>query len=137
MNAKRGIEITSDELLYDRQARTTRVQGNAVMVDRKNEVVIKGGVIEDWEAEGETLIQIGVRILKNDLVCRSEFARYRRDEDRWSCPACPTSAGRGTSTRRPRSTSIWKTTGSGWRGTSAGRSWRNRRKRRGEDGASP
>ncbi len=81
VHGKRGIEITSDELLYNRRDLITRVQGNAVMVDRENEVVIKGGLIEDWEQQGETLIQIGVRILKTDLVCRSEFARYRREED--------------------------------------------------------
>jgi lipopolysaccharide export system protein LptA len=80
-NRERGIEITSDELLYDRKRKTTRMQGNAMMVDRKNEMVIKGGLIEDWEERQETLIQIGVRILKTDLVCRAEFARYLREPE--------------------------------------------------------
>ncbi len=81
VHGERGIELTSDELLYNRRDKVARVQGNAVMVDRKNQVVIKGGIIEDFEQKGETLIQIGVRILKTDLVCRSEFARYRREEE--------------------------------------------------------
>jgi len=46
----------------------------------KNEMVVKGGFIEDHDTEQITLIQIGVRIFKKDIVCRAEFARYLRDK---------------------------------------------------------
>ena len=50
------------------------------MADVKNEMVVKGGFIEDHDTEKLTIAQIGVRILKKDLVCRAEFAKYWRDK---------------------------------------------------------
>ena len=34
-------------------------------------------------------VQIGVRILKTDLVCRSEYARYLREQDRLELSGMP------------------------------------------------
>jgi lipopolysaccharide export system protein LptA len=81
VNTKRGIELRADELFYDNKEKITRVKGNAVMYDFDNEMVLKAGFIEDRDGEKLTIMQIQVRILKKDLVCRSEFARYRREED--------------------------------------------------------
>ncbi len=78
VNTKRGMEVTSDSLFYDRDQKIARITGNAVMQDFKNEMVVKGGFIEDRDSEQITIIQIGVRILKKDLVCRAEFARFNR-----------------------------------------------------------
>ena len=78
-DAKRGIDLTAGDLWYDRKAKIARVRGNAEMADLKNEIVVKGGYLEDRDAEGLTIIQIGVRIFRKDMVCRSEFAKYWRD----------------------------------------------------------
>jgi lipopolysaccharide export system protein LptA len=80
VDAKRGIELASRELFYNRKEKIARIKGNAVMTDVKNEMVVKGGFIEDRDAEQLTIVQIGVRILKKDLVCRSEFAKYWREK---------------------------------------------------------
>ena len=80
VDASRGIELASKELFYDRRQKIARIKGNAVMSDLKNEMVVKGGFIEDRDTEKLTIVQIGVRILKKDLVCRSEFARYWREK---------------------------------------------------------
>jgi lipopolysaccharide export system protein LptA len=79
-DAKRGIDLTASDLWYDRDAKIARIKGNAEMADLKNEVVVKGGFLEDRDAEGLTIIQIGVRIFSKDFVCRSEFAKYWRDK---------------------------------------------------------
>lgn len=89
VNAEKGIELESQELFYDRQAKVLRINGSVVMVDRKNELVVKGGFLEHWEQSEETVIQIGVRILKKDLVCRSEYARYLRPESRLELAGMP------------------------------------------------
>ncbi|MBN2352298.1 MAG: hypothetical protein JXD23_06995 [Spirochaetales bacterium] len=81
VNVERGLELTSDQLFYDRNRKVSQVRGNAVMVDRKNEVVVKGGYIENHEDDDITIIQIGVRILKENMTCRSEFAKYMRKTD--------------------------------------------------------
>ena len=76
-----NIEIASEHLLFDRDRSMLLIQGNALLIDRDNEVVVKGGFLEYRQDLGEAIVQIGVRILKPDLVARSEFARYRRDEN--------------------------------------------------------
>ena len=81
VNTTQGIELTSDNLFYDREAKVVRIQGGALMVDRRNEVVVKGSFLEYWEGREEAVVQIGVRILKTDLASRSEFARYSRREN--------------------------------------------------------
>ncbi len=79
VDTKRGLDLTSQELFYDRDKKIARIKGNAVMYDLKNEMTVKGGFIEDRDTEQITLIQVGVRIFKKDIVCRAEFARYQRD----------------------------------------------------------
>ena len=79
-DAKRGIDLTAANLWYDRDAKIARIRGNAEMADLENEIVVKGGFLEDRDTEGLTIIQIGVRIFRKDLVCRSEFAKYWRDK---------------------------------------------------------
>ena len=80
VDAKRGLDLRSQSLFYDRDKKISRVTGDAVMADVKNELVVKGGLIEDRDNEKLTIVQIGVRILKKDIVCRAEFAKYWRDK---------------------------------------------------------
>ena len=80
VDAKRGLDITGQDMFYDKDQKIARVRGNVEMQDLKNEMVVKGGFIEDRDTEELTLIQIGVRIFKKDIVCRAEFARYQRDK---------------------------------------------------------
>jgi lipopolysaccharide export system protein LptA len=89
VNAEKGIELESQALYYDRRARVLRINGAVVMVDRRNELVVKGGFLEHWEASEQTVIQIAVRILKKDLVCRAEYARYLRPENRLELSGLP------------------------------------------------
>jgi lipopolysaccharide export system protein LptA len=79
-DAKRGIDLLAANLWYDRTAKIARIRGNAEMADLANEIVVKGGFLEDRDTEGLTIVQIGVRIFRKDLVCRSEFAKYWRDK---------------------------------------------------------
>src|SRR5208337_2058094 len=48
--------------------------------DLKNEMVVRGGFIEDNDLEKITIVQIGVRIFKKDITCKAEFAKYWRDK---------------------------------------------------------
>jgi lipopolysaccharide export system protein LptA len=80
VDTKRGIDLRSQSLFYDRDRKIARVTGDAVMADVKNEIVVKGGFIEDRDNEKLTIVQIGVRIFKKDIVCRAEFAKYWRDK---------------------------------------------------------
>ncbi|MBN1699241.1 MAG: organic solvent tolerance protein OstA [Spirochaetales bacterium] len=89
LNDEKKIEIWSEKLFYNRKENMIRIQENAIMEDKENEIVVKGGLIENWEDEEITIIQIGVRILKKDMICRSEFARYLRKEDKLELSGMP------------------------------------------------
>jgi lipopolysaccharide export system protein LptA len=102
VNTKKGIEIQADELFYDNKAKITRVKGNAVMYDFENEMVLKAGFIEDKDEEDLTIMQIQVRILKKDLVCRSEFARYQREKDLLELSGMPFVSRKGDEYRAAR-----------------------------------
>ena len=78
---EKGIRISSDSMLFNRKDDITRFEGGVEMEDLKNEVAVKGSFME-YSGENETvIIQMGVRIFKDDMVSRSEFARYLRDDD--------------------------------------------------------
>ncbi|RPJ07459.1 MAG: hypothetical protein EHM28_07080 [Spirochaetaceae bacterium] len=89
INVERGLELTCEELFYDREQKVIRVKGNAIMADRENEVIVKGGFIEHHEETDISVIQIGVRILKEDMVCRAEFATYIREKDQLELTGMP------------------------------------------------
>jgi lipopolysaccharide export system protein LptA len=80
MEEEKDILFQTDRLRYDRTLKIARLEGNSTLEDKKNEIVAKGRFIEyDDEAE-VTVFQISVRLFKDDMVCRSEYAVYRRNE---------------------------------------------------------
>ncbi|MDR0387004.1 MAG: LptA/OstA family protein [Treponema sp.] len=77
---EKDIYFQTDRMRYDRKLKVARLEGNSSLEDKKNELVAKGRFIEyDDEAE-VTVFQISVRLFKDDMVCRSEYAVYRRVE---------------------------------------------------------
>ena len=97
-----GIELVSESLLFDRQERVVRIQGEALLIDHDNEMVIKGGFLEHWERRDETLIQIGVRILSEDLLARAQFVRYDRGAQTVSLSGLPVVTWQGDEYRAAR-----------------------------------
>ena len=76
---EKDFTLSSDLFHYDNDKRIIRINGPSVMEDRENELIIKCGFLENRENEELIILQQGVRILKEDLACRSEFAVYHRD----------------------------------------------------------
>lgn len=74
----RGIRLKAEDVFFDRKQKISRVNGSAYLEDQKNEIVVRGGFLENRENEDVVLIQIGVRIIKKDLIARSDLARYDR-----------------------------------------------------------
>ena len=97
-----GVELVSEELLFDRRNRVVRIKGEALLIDHENEMVIKGGFLEHWERRDETLIQIGVRILSDDLVARAQFVRYDRDDRTVTLSGLPVATWKGDEYRAAR-----------------------------------
>jgi len=80
IETERNIVFRADRLFYDRDRGIARLEGNATLEDRENEVVAKGNFIEFDEETEITVIQISVRLFQDDMVSRAEHAVYRRIE---------------------------------------------------------
>ena len=76
----KDILFETDRLRYDRDLKIARLEGNSTLEDRKNEIVAKGRFIEYDDINEIAVMQISVRLFKDNLVCRSEHAVYRREE---------------------------------------------------------
>ena len=76
---EKDIVFYTDRLRYDRTLKIARLEGNSTLEDRKNEIVAKGRFIEYDDLAEITVFQISVRLFKDDMLCRSEYAVYRRD----------------------------------------------------------
>jgi lipopolysaccharide export system protein LptA len=77
---EKEIYFQTDRLRYDRVLKVARLEGNSTLEDRKNEIVVMGRFIEYDDQTEITIFQIAVRLFRDNLVCRSEYAVYRRNE---------------------------------------------------------
>lgn len=77
---EKNIFFQTDRLRYDRKLKIARLEGDSTLEDRENEIVAKGRFIEYDEEAEVTVFQISVRLFKDEMVCRSEYAIYRRDQ---------------------------------------------------------
>ena len=77
---EKDILFSTDRLSYDRRSKIARLQGNASLEDRENEVVARARFIEYDDQNEIAIFQISVRLFKDDMVCRAEHAVYRRRE---------------------------------------------------------
>lgn len=80
VDEKKNIYFTTDRLRYDRKLKVARLEGDASLEDRDNEVVSKARFIEYDEETEIAIFQISVRLFKDEMVCRSEYALYRRED---------------------------------------------------------
>ena len=77
---EKDIYFQADRLRYDRKLKIARLEGNSSLEDRQNEIVARGRFIEYDDDAEITVFQISVKLFKDDMVCRSEYAVYRRSE---------------------------------------------------------
>ena len=77
---EKDIVFRADRIRYDRTLKIARLEGNSTLEDRKNELLARGRFIEYDDEQEIAIFQISVRLFKDNLVCRSEYAVYHRIE---------------------------------------------------------
>ena len=71
--------LAGERLFYDRTQKLLRAEGNIIMKDRKNDVIIRAHFLESRNDGDFMIVQLGVRITKNtELSARTEFLTYYR-----------------------------------------------------------
>jgi lipopolysaccharide export system protein LptA len=88
-DTKKNLVLTADSMEYDRTLKTSRFKGLAQLEDADHGVTVRAGLFDYDETSEKMVIQIGVRIFKGDLVCRSEYAVYDRRADRLDLSGLP------------------------------------------------
>lgn len=80
MDEKKGIHFRTQRLRYDRTLKIARMEGDSILEDKENGVVARARFVEYDDNSGISVLQVAVRIFKEKMVCRSEYALYRRTE---------------------------------------------------------
>ena len=104
VDSKRDIHLSATRLFFDREADQLRAEGNVIMEDRANELLVRGRFLENRNEEELTIVQAGVRILGDELTARGEYARYRRDVDTLEISGMPVVFRKGDEYRATRIT---------------------------------
>jgi lipopolysaccharide export system protein LptA len=89
-DTKKNLVLRADTMEYDRTLKTSRFRGLGQMDDADHGVTVRAGLFDYDETAEKLVIQLGVRIFKGDLVCRSEFAVYDRAADTLELTGLPT-----------------------------------------------
>lgn len=80
-NTKKHLTLKAGNLSYDRTLKTSRFWGQAQLDDPDRGVTVSADRFDYDETAEVMVLQAGVRILKGELVCRSEYALYKRTAD--------------------------------------------------------
>jgi len=79
-DSEKGVSFQTQSLKYDRKLKIAHMEGDSVLEDKKNKVVAKARYIEYDDPKETAVLEISVRIFKEKLVCRSQYALYQRAE---------------------------------------------------------
>jgi lipopolysaccharide export system protein LptA len=95
VDTERELRIETQLLYYDRSKKLARAQGPSVLQDDKNKLVLKAEWIESDGENEITLAEVAVRIVKDKLACRAEYALYRRKENMLELTGSPSAYKEG------------------------------------------
>jgi len=95
IDTDRQIRIETPILYYDRSTKLARAQGPSILQDDKNKLVLKAEWIESDGENEVTLAEVAVRIVKDKLACRAEYALYRRRENSLELSGSPSAYKEG------------------------------------------
>lgn len=81
IDTEREVKVNSEHLEYNRVTEIIGFRKRVTLVDEKNGVVIHCESLDFRQEEDLIIMQILVRLIKDDTVCRGEFATFWVEED--------------------------------------------------------
>jgi lipopolysaccharide export system protein LptA len=97
VDTDKKLRLESPSLYYDRSKKLLRAQGPSVLQDDRNKLVLKAEWIESDNETEITLAEIAVRIVKDKIACRSEYALYKRKDNILELTGAPSASKEGDS----------------------------------------
>jgi len=80
-DSERGITVSSGRFDYDREAGIIRFREQVSLVDEEKGIVIRCESLNLQEDNDLVIMQVSVRLIKEDTVCRGEFATYWMEDN--------------------------------------------------------
>lgn len=80
VDSSQGIRLTTQVLVYDRRTRISRLEGDSLLEDSKNRVVLRAYWVEHDEDRRIVTARVGVRAFKDKTSARAASLVYRRDD---------------------------------------------------------
>lgn len=80
-DAEKGFMLESGSLDYTRSTEIGLAEGEVVLQDSKNDVLLKAAWVRFDQKQSLVDARVGVHILKEDFAVRSEFARFNRETE--------------------------------------------------------
>ena len=77
----KNLELKSQEFTFSPWENLLRARGDVRLEDQKNGLFVRCQVLSVYEKKDQILMEVGVRIFKDDIICRSQYALYRRDQN--------------------------------------------------------
>ncbi len=81
LDLDRGLELKSREFSYSSASGVLRARGDVRMEDREKDLFIRCQILNVMEEKDQVAMEIGVRLFKDDIICRSQYALYIRGEN--------------------------------------------------------
>lgn len=74
INNEKKIEVNSEHLEYNRVTGVVGFRERVILIDEKNSVIVHCESLDFQQKEDLIIMQILVRLIKDDTICRGEFA---------------------------------------------------------------
>jgi lipopolysaccharide export system protein LptA len=81
IDKERELTVTSGRFVYDRTAKIIRFRELVTLVDEKEGIVIRCESLDLQEEDEVLVLQVAVRLIKEETVCRGEYATFRMDDN--------------------------------------------------------
>jgi lipopolysaccharide export system protein LptA len=81
IDSDRGITIRSGRFDYDRTTKIIRFRNQVSLVDGEKGIVIRCESLNLQEENDLVIMQVSVRLIKDETVCRGEFATYWMEDN--------------------------------------------------------
>ena len=80
-DSDRNISVESDRFSYNRDDKVIEFRGRITMVDYDEDTVIRCEILKLIEDDDLVEMQVFVRLIQDDTICRGEFATFDMDKE--------------------------------------------------------
>jgi lipopolysaccharide export system protein LptA len=77
----KNFDMKAQEFTYSSSGGILRAKGDVRMEDGENDLFIRCQILSVQEEKNQVVMEIGVRLFKDDIICRSQYALYIREEN--------------------------------------------------------